>query len=132
MRDIRTDKPPSFQNRFNRWQKFPACICLENVSLCTIAQCCAYDIWISLLSHEEYRSIWNECGDSFGSFDTVQSRQPNVEQNQIWLQFLGLLNCLQSVGGLINDLPLRPRLQGRTNEAPKRLEVIDHESADYG
>jgi hypothetical protein len=46
-----------------------------------------------------------------GYFDSIQLREPDIQHNQVRLQFFGLLNGFQSIGSLGYDLPFWPCLK---------------------
>ena len=68
-----------------------------------------------------------EPADLFRDLESMQLRQVDIEQNQIRLQFFGLLNGLQPIRRL-DGLELRPSLKRRTNETAERRMVLDDEN----
>jgi len=72
--------------------------------------------------------VGGDPADSSGSLDSIQLREPNVQQNQVWLQSFRLLNRLQPVRYFANDLQTRLFLKRRTDEAPPSLVVIYDEN----
>src|SRR5262249_2641010 len=56
----------------------------------------------------------------------------DVQENQVGLQFLSLLNCLEPVRNLPYDLQFRRVGQRRTDKALKRQVIFHHEHADQG
>src|SRR4030095_12910363 len=87
----------------------------------------SYDIRRGLLADEEHSCVGGEPADPFSDLESMQLRQIDIEQNQIRLQFFGLLNGLQPIRRL-DGLELRPSLKRRTNETAERRMVLDDEN----
>ena len=85
------------------------------------------DIRRGLLAHEEQSCVGGETVDLFRDLESMQLRQVDIEQNQIRLQFFGLLDGLQPILRL-DGLELRPSLKRRTNETAERRMVLDDEN----
>jgi len=66
----------------------------------------------------------------FRDLESVHLRQVDVEQNQVGLQFSGLLDGLQAIRGLGN-LKFRPALKLRTNETAERCMVFYEENLQH-
>src|SRR5206468_1381926 len=65
-------------------------------------------------------------------FDSIQTREADVQQNQIRLQFHAPLNRFQSVRDFADDLQIAHVCQRRQNELPKRYEILHDKNADWG
>jgi hypothetical protein len=63
-----------------------------NVTQSAGCQCGPHDVWIIVLTQENYFRTWGESPDSPGSFDSIQFWETEVQHNQVRLQFFGLLN----------------------------------------
>jgi hypothetical protein len=49
------------------------------------------------VAYEEYSGGWTQIANSAGSFDSIQSRESNIQQNQIGLEFFGSLYGFQPI-----------------------------------
>jgi hypothetical protein len=76
--------------------------------------------------------VRSELADLSSGFDTVEFGQPDIEQNQVRLQFPTLLDCFQSIRSLADDLPRRVLLQKEEQETPPGLGVVHDENAHSG
>jgi hypothetical protein len=45
-----------------------------------------------VLTHKEYEGLRGELADSSSRFDSAERWQPDIQQNQVRLKFLGFLN----------------------------------------
>ena len=60
----------------------------------------------------------------------IQCGQPDVEQDQIWLQFQRSLNRFQSIGYFADDPYIAHSCERRADESPKRCKIFDDENAN--
>ena len=82
-----------------------------------------------LCRKEQYCRLRGTLADTSGHFDSIQFRKSNVQQDQVWFQYLGFLNRFQAIRGLPNDLQVWPSLKRRTNESTPRFVIINDQNA---
>ena len=87
---------------------------LVNVTMGAQTERLSHDVRRGLLAHEEKSCVGGEPADLFRDLESMHLRQVDIEQNQIRLQFFGLLNGLQPIRRL-DGLELRPFV-----EAPRK------------
>ena len=56
-----------------------------------------HDVRRAFLAHKEYFGSRGNFAYSSTGFDAVQCGQSDIQQNQIWVQFFGLLDGFQPV-----------------------------------
>jgi len=61
----------------------------------------------AVFGHEQDLGRRGNCADAAGGFESVQSRQTNVQQDQVWAQCCRFLDSRHPVRHLGDDLELR-------------------------
>src|SRR5271155_5750323 len=105
-------------------------MCFNNVAHRPYAESFLRHIGRRFLSHEEYFALRAELADSSSGFDPIECVEPDIEHDQVRLQFFGSTHRFQSVWRLTDDLQIRSFRQRRTDEFPKRFVIIDHEDTE--
>ena len=67
-------------------------MCFDNVAKRPYAKSCLHHIGRRFLTYKEYFEFGGELADSSSGFDSIQCWKPDVEHNQVRLQFFGFLN----------------------------------------
>jgi hypothetical protein len=65
---------------------------LEYVAACARTQGFSRNVSGTVFANEEYFGSRGNFSDSASGFNPVQNWKPDVEQDQVWLQFLRLFN----------------------------------------
>lgn len=99
-----TDKPLTCKDRFNSRQQLSFRIRFDDVAARARAQGLFCNVSRAVFAHEENFGSRGNVSDSASCFNPIQRRKTDVEQDQVWLQFLRLLNGFQSVCHFANDL----------------------------
>jgi len=81
------------------------------------------------LSQEDDLGFGDKFANLSGGFDSVQTREADVQQDQIWSQLYCLLNRFQSVGHFADDLQIAPCGQRLGDELQKGCKILDDENA---
>src|ERR1700747_3344179 len=84
------DKPVSFENRFHSRQQFTCRIRLDDITARTRAQGLFRNLSGAVFADEEDFGSWGNFSDSASGCDPIQRRKTYVQQDQVWLQLLGL------------------------------------------
>jgi hypothetical protein len=124
------DEPPALKDRFQRRQQLSAGIHLEHVAHSAQVKRLLRYFEGGILTYEKYSARGKEFADASTGFDSVQTGEGDVQQNQVRLQFLCLLYGFQSIRRLTNEMESRSFLHHGSYESPKRLEVVYDKHAD--
>src|SRR5215472_14598050 len=83
-----------------------------------------------MFTHDEDLGFQVSLAYSLCNLDPIESREPDVQQDKIWLQFLSLPDALQSIGHVTDDLQFRLFLkQGKDEVNPGRV-IFHHENSN--
>ena len=70
--------------------------------------------------------------DSPCGFDSAELRESNVQHDQVWLQRLGKGYGLRSIRRFEDGSQFQFFMKGRTDEPPKRFDIIYYQNPDRG
>ena len=84
-----------------------------------------------MLAYEKDFAPGNECADLSRDLNAIQSREADVQQNQIGLQLCALADCFQSVRRFADDPEFPAVLQYRGNQTAPGLEIINNQNANW-
>src|SRR5437762_13863174 len=84
--------------------------------------------WRVIFSYKKDFGFWRKFPNSARSLNSIETRKPNIKQDQVRLELLGLLNGNRPIGGLAHDLHVRLSLQRRRSEATPRIKVVYHQN----
>jgi hypothetical protein len=90
-----------------------------------------YYIGRRLLTQEDYIAFLNKASNLSSRFNSIESWQPNIQQNQVGSEFFGFPNRFYSVCDLSDDMQFRSFRQHRADKSPKRFEVIGNKHSDW-
>ena len=96
-RDTATHESLAREYGVDRGQQVSRGRYLLNVTMGAQTERLSHDIRRGLLAHEEKSCVGGEPADLFSDLESMHLRQVDIEQNQIRLQFFGLLNGLQPI-----------------------------------
>ena len=82
------------------------------------------------LAHEQYCGSWVAVTNLPRDFDPILHGKPDIEQDQIWLQFLRFPNRFDPIRDLADDLQFRLLLKYGNYKATKRFIVFYYENSD--
>jgi len=99
-----TDKLTSRKDCSHSSDKVGPCLVFYNVALRAQAKGHLHHIWSRFLSQEDDFRVRDKGTDLSSCFDSVQTWEANVQQNQIRSQLYRLLNRFQSVRDFADDL----------------------------
>jgi hypothetical protein len=85
---------------------------------------------MTMYACEEDFDLRKQFPDGASSLNSAELRKTDVQKDQVWLQFLGFLDSLQSVRGLKDDLQFWFSLESGENEAIPRLVIVRYENSD--
>jgi hypothetical protein len=81
-------------------------------------------------AHEQDSRIWDKREDSSSGFDSVDRREPDVQDDEIRPEPLGFLNRLKSIGGFTDNLALQVVPKRRRDIATPGLVILNDQNAD--
>jgi hypothetical protein len=87
-----TDEALAPKYRAHSFQKFASGIRLVNVARSSRTKRFSHHIDGRFLAYKKHFGFWEELVDSPSGLHTIQGWKPDVEQNQIWVQFFGFPN----------------------------------------
>lgn len=108
-----TDKRPAQENCFHGSEQLASGFCFDNVAPCAQAKGFLHHLSRRFLSQEEDFRFRTTFANFSSGFDSVQTGESDVQQNQIRLQFHRLLNRFPSVRDFADDLQVAHACQGR-------------------
>ncbi len=86
--------------------------------------------WTPVLGDEKDSAGRSDGADAPGHFNAIELRKPDVQQDQVRLQFFSLADCFQSIRSFPDDLEFRIFPEERGNEVPPGLKVIDNKNSN--
>src|SRR5204863_9573152 len=87
-------------------------------------KCLSRRFWLVIFSYKKDFGFWRKFPNAARSLNSIETRKPNIKQDQVRLELLGLLNGNRPIGGLAHDLHVRLSLQRRSSEATPRIKVV--------
>ncbi len=93
---------------------------------------CPHDIRIILLAQKNYFRFGGDLPNFLGGSNPIQLWKPDVQQNQVRLQFLRLQNSFDSVGRKANNLQCWIFLELRMDPAAPIGEIIYQKNTNEG
>ena len=87
----------------------------------------SHNIGRGFLAHEQYFGFGCELANSSSGFDSIQGWKPDVQHDQIGVQFLCFLNRLQSIRYFANDLKVGSFVKNGGDKLPEGREILYHE-----
>ena len=127
---LSANKSPPLENRVYCGQKVVSDLGFDNVAGCSQAQSFLNDIGRRFLADEEDLGVGDKFADLSSGLDAIHLGESNVEENQVWFQFGGLLNPVASVECFGDDLQLGFVRQDGASQFQKGCEVFDQENAN--
>ena len=125
-------KPLALENSSDSRQQVARRIGLQDITSGARVQGFFCDFRRAGFAHEEDFRSGGNFSDSSRSFNSVYCRKPDIQQDQVWLQFLRLPNCFLSVRHFADRVQVRQFLQLRRNESKPGLVVFYYENPDCG
>ena len=88
---------PTLTDRLHSGQQFASSMFFNYVAQRPYAEGFLHNIGRELLTQEKYLGFGGEFADSLGRFDSIQRWQPDIQENQVGLQFFRFANRFYSV-----------------------------------
>ena len=83
-----------------------------------------------IFSYKKDFGLWRKFPNSARGLNSVETRKPDIKQDQVRLELLGLLNGNRSIAGFAHDLKVRLSLQRRRSKATPRVKVVYHQNTN--
>ena len=125
-----THEAPILKDNFQCSRQIVRGICFDHVTLSS-AKRLLHHSGRRLLTYEKYLRARGVFPYLSRRFNAIESRKPDVQQNQVGLQFPGPLNRLWPVSHFAGDPYFRMFLKDRADKAPPWLRIIDDQSAEW-
>jgi len=120
-------EPAAVDDGVHRRRQFTPGIRLTDIASRAGAECGFRDFPRLMLADEEDPDARIVCEDSAGSFDAVQRRETDVEQNQIRSKMRGFLDGIGSISGFADNPPASALAKRRCNVATPRFEIVNNQ-----
>src|SRR6516225_11322019 len=91
------NEPLALKNRLDSGYQITLGKWFMNISPCAEAKSFSHYIRRRFLTEKQDFPVRNELLHMSANFYPIQPRKTDVEQNQVWFQFAGFLNCFQSI-----------------------------------
>ena len=102
-----------------------------NATLSPRAQSDLHHILGIVRAQEDDPGVGRELSYPPGGFDSIQSWETDVQQDQVRPEFFGLLNGFQSIRHFADDLPFWMYSKQQTDLASPVFVIICYENANY-
>jgi hypothetical protein len=126
------DKIPSGPDRFHGGQQVGGESGFKNVAGGSQAESFLHYQRRRFLAHEENPGVGGEFANETSGVESIHSGESDVEENQVRVQFGGLLNGVESVKGFLDDLQAGFFHEDSANQFSEGFEVFDQENAECG